>query len=68
MGAAYLAGPPVKPPKKRQGCTGKVGYSTKEIANKIIREWRTGGITLFKYECKFCSRWHLTKLNQGKIK
>lgn len=65
MGAAYLKVPagPLPSMERKRGCTGKVGYAL-EQANRTIKDWAPKGKVLFRYQCKHCNKWHLTKEKQ----
>ena len=48
-------------------CKHKVKYSALTIDRHVIGVSLNAGIPIYKYNCKFCGAWHLTKSRQGDI-
>jgi hypothetical protein len=49
------------------GCSGKVGYRTREEARDTARDRREKGVKkrLTVYKCMSCNKWHITSHGKG---
>jgi hypothetical protein len=54
--------------KRRNQCTGKIGYNTEDIAYHVLRRVLKQNFIFHKvhiYKCQYCKKYHLGKI--GKI-